>query len=70
MEADKGYDSRMLRINVLPAKIFPWIPCRRKKYATSRNADGKWKEGFRGYRENFEESIFIGSEKWSIGLFF
>lgn len=28
LEADKGYDSRLLRINVLTRKIFPWIPYR------------------------------------------
>jgi len=31
LEADKGYDSRILRINVLLTRIFPWIPYRGKK---------------------------------------
>jgi transposase len=28
LEADKRYDSRMLRVNILVRKIFPWIPYR------------------------------------------
>ena len=28
LEADKGYDSRALRVSILARKIFPWIPYR------------------------------------------
>ncbi len=28
LEADKGYDSKTLRMNILARKIFPWIPYR------------------------------------------
>ena len=41
-----------------------------REFAILRNVDGKWKEGFRGFRESLEESIFDGKEKWFTGRVF
>lgn len=43
LEADKGYDSKELRVQMVMRKIFPWIPYRGKKPETYYLEKIRWK---------------------------